>query len=136
MPAIYLPPNASRARIIEAERARDNRREIIREQSWGRVSRRELFKWGLLTSAGLLAPINGLNPFVRKSFADEGHIPRSPLFGVQPFTQPMHRFDVLARNAVGVPEIGMAALNRSGYLSAQSQVPRPPMLKPVTTTFF
>jgi len=97
---VYLPPSASRARIIEAERARDNRREIIRERSWGRVSRRDLFKWGLFTSAGLLAPINGLNPFVHKAFADEGNIPRSPLFGVQPFTQPMHRFDVLPRNAV------------------------------------
>ena len=42
----------------------------------------------------------------------------------------------VAPDAVGVPEIGMAALNRSGCLSAQSQVPRPPMLKPVTTTFF
>jgi FtsP/CotA-like multicopper oxidase with cupredoxin domain len=97
---VYLPPNASRARIIEAERARDNRREIIRERSWGRVSRRELFKWGLFTSAGLLAPINGLNPFIPRVFADDGNIPRSPLFGVQPFTQPMPRFDVLARNAV------------------------------------
>jgi FtsP/CotA-like multicopper oxidase with cupredoxin domain len=97
---VYLPPNASRARIIEAERARDNRREIIRERSWGRVTRRDLFKWGLFTSAGLLAPINGLNPFIRKAFADDGNIPRSPLFGVQPFTQPMPRFDVLARNAV------------------------------------
>ena len=97
---VYLPPNASRARIIEAERARDNRREIIRERSWGRVSRRELFKWGLFTSAGLLAPINGLNPFIRKAFADDGNIPRSPLFGVKPFTQPMPRFDVLARNEV------------------------------------
>src|SRR6266850_438855 len=63
MPAIYLPEHASRARIRHAERARDNRREIIRERSWGRVTRRDLFKWGLFTSAGLLAPINGLNPF-------------------------------------------------------------------------
>jgi FtsP/CotA-like multicopper oxidase with cupredoxin domain len=97
---VYLPPNASRARIIEAERARDNRREIIRERSWGRVSRRDLFKWGLFTSAGLLAPINGLNPFIPRVFADDGNIPRSPLFGVKPFTQPMPRFDVLARKDV------------------------------------
>src|SRR5258705_241268 len=97
---VYLPPNASRARIIEAESARENGREIIRERSWGRVSRRDLFKWGLFASAGLLAPINGLNPFIPRVFADDGNIPRSPLFGVQPFTQPMSRFDVLARNAV------------------------------------
>jgi FtsP/CotA-like multicopper oxidase with cupredoxin domain len=96
MPAIYLPPGASRARIREAERARDNRREIIRELSWGRVSRRDLIKWGIFTSAGLLAPINGLNPFASKAYAD-GNIPRSPLFGAKPFSQPMPRFDLLER---------------------------------------
>src|SRR5258705_6376541 len=100
MSAIYLPEHASRARIRHAERARDNRREIIRELSCGRVTRRDLFKWGLFTSAGLLAPINGLNPFIPRAFADDGNIPRSPLFGVQPFTQPMPRFDVLARKDV------------------------------------
>jgi len=99
MSAIYLPEHASRARIREGERARNNRREIIRERSWGRITRRDLIKWGLLTSAGLLAPINGLNPFVRTAFADDGGIPRSPLFGVRPFTQPMPRFDVLPRNS-------------------------------------
>ena len=99
MAGIYLPPNASRARMRFAERARDNRREIIRERSWGRVTRRDLFKWGLFTSAGLLAPINGLNPFVRNAFGNTG-IPNSPRFGVRPFTQPMPRFDLLARRAV------------------------------------
>jgi len=100
MSAIYLPERVSRPRIREAERARDNRREIVRELSWGRVSRRDLLKWGLFTSAALLAPINGLNPFIRKAFADDGGIPRSPLFGVKPFTQAMPRFDVLPRNEV------------------------------------
>jgi len=109
MSAIYLPPNASRARIRAAQRSRDNRREIVRERSWGRVTRRDLFKWGLFTSAGLLAPIHGLNPFVRKAFADGG-VPRSPLFGVNAFTQPMPRFDLLERkdpatlNPVPTPE--------------------------------
>lgn len=101
MPPIYLPQDASRFRIEQAERARDNRREIVRERSWGRVTRRDLIKWGLFTSAGLLAPINGLNPFIRNAFADDGNIPLSPLFGVKPFSQPMPRFDVLARNEVG-----------------------------------
>jgi len=101
MSAIYLPERASRGRIRDAERARDNRREIIRERSWGRVTRRDFFKWGLFTSAGLLAPINGLNPFIPRVFADDGNIPRSPLFGVKSFTQPMPRFDVLERKGVG-----------------------------------
>jgi hypothetical protein len=50
----------------------------------------------------MLAPIGGLNPFVSRAFADDGGTPRSPLFGFQPFTTPMRRFDVLARNDVSV----------------------------------
>ncbi len=96
MSRIYLPWNASKARIRDAERARQNRAEIVRERSWGRVSRRDLLRMGLFTGAGLLAPIGGLNPFVRSAFAQQTGVPRSPLFGVQPFTQAMPRFDVLA----------------------------------------
>jgi FtsP/CotA-like multicopper oxidase with cupredoxin domain len=95
--SIYLPRNASNARVRAAEAARKNRAEIVRERSWGRVSRRELLKMGLFTGAGMLAPIRGLNPFVSSAFARTG-VPLSPLFGVQAFTQPMPRFDVLARN--------------------------------------
>jgi FtsP/CotA-like multicopper oxidase with cupredoxin domain len=101
MSRIYLPSNASGARQRDAERARQNRAEIVRELSWGRVSRRDLIKWGLFTSAGMLAPIGGLNPFVGTASGDVYDIPtgapRSPLFGAKPFTQPMPRFDVLPR---------------------------------------
>ena len=100
MSRMYLPWNASKARQRDAQRARENRAEIIRELSWGRVSRRDLIKWGVFTSAGLLAPIGGLNPFVRTAWADGDGIPRSPLFGAQPFTQPMPRFDVLERQSM------------------------------------
>jgi FtsP/CotA-like multicopper oxidase with cupredoxin domain len=100
MSGIYLPWNASKARIREAEHARKNRAEIVRDLSWGRVSRRDLLKWGLFTGSGLLAPIAGLNPFLSSAFGKDGFVPRSPLFGVQPFTQPMPRFDVLARKSV------------------------------------
>jgi manganese oxidase len=105
MGSIYLPEDASRARIRDAERARENRGEIVRELSWGRVTRRDLVKWGLFTSAGLLAPLGGLNPFVGSVRADGGSsiptgAPRSPLFGAAAFSQPMGRFDVLARNPV------------------------------------
>ena len=117
MSSIYLPLDASRARIRASERARDNRREIIRELSWGRVTRRDLLKWGLFTSAGLLAPINGLNPFVRNAFGDTD-IPRSPLFGVKPFTQPMPRFDLLerkfhSRNASALDPAPIATANET-----------------------
>src|SRR6266850_6822907 len=101
MSRIYLPWNASKARRRDAERARQNRVEIVRELSWGRVSRRDLIKFGLFTTAGLLAPIGGLNPFVGSAFADGSSIPtgapRSPVFGAKPFTQAMPRFDVLPR---------------------------------------
>src|SRR5512143_482301 len=105
MSRIYLPRDASKARIKAAEEARKNRAEIVKARSWGQVSRRDLVKWGLFTSAGLLAPIGGLNPFVGSARADGGSsiptgAPRSPLFGATAFSQPMARFDVLPRNPV------------------------------------
>src|SRR5437867_7739054 len=99
---MYLPWNASRARMREAENARRNRAEILQAWSQGRLSRRDLIKMGLFTAAGTLALKNGLSPFARSAYADDSSIPtglpRSPLFCVQRFTQPMHRFDVLPRN--------------------------------------
>jgi len=101
---IYLPWNASNARQRDAERARQNRAEIVRELSWGRVSRRDLIKMGLFTGAGMLARVGGLNPFVATASARSDDnptgAPRSPLFGAGPFTQPMPRVDVLPRNPV------------------------------------
>src|SRR3954463_820542 len=115
MSFIYLPKNASKARLREAENARKNRAEIVKAFSQGKVTRRELVKWGLITSGGLLAPIHGLNPFVNSAYAsgpggNAGVIgqanvgngiptgaPPSPKFGVQPFSTPMPRFDVIAR---------------------------------------
>jgi manganese oxidase len=100
MSRIYLPSNASKARLREAERARNHRAEIVRELSWGRISRRELLKLGLFTGAGMLAPIRGLNPFVANgSAAIPTGAPRSPRFGCTPFSQPMPRFDVIPRNS-------------------------------------
>src|SRR5262249_2615318 len=73
----------------------------------GKVTRRELVKWGLITAGGALAPIHGLNPFVTSAYAQSGSgnvgngiptgAPPSPTFGVQPFSTPMPRFDVIAR---------------------------------------
>jgi len=101
MSGIFLPRNASKARLREAEHARRNRAEIVRELSWGRVSRRDLIKMGLFTAAGMLAPLGGVNPFVKSVYGDGSNgLPPSPLFGCQPFTQPMPRFDVLERNPI------------------------------------
>ncbi|HEY3770675.1 MAG TPA: multicopper oxidase domain-containing protein [Candidatus Angelobacter sp.] len=94
----FLNANSSKARIKEAENARKNRAEIVSAHSQGRVSRRDLIKLGLITTGGLIAPIHGLNPFIKSAYADvPTGAPPSPLFGVQPFTTPMPRFDVAPR---------------------------------------
>jgi manganese oxidase len=107
---IWLTPNADRRRLRDAENARKNREEITRAISQGQIKRRDLVKWGLFTAAGMMAPIGGLSPYVRAQTTSSfgggscSQIPTglnpSPTFGVQPFTQPLYRFDVLARNAV------------------------------------
>jgi FtsP/CotA-like multicopper oxidase with cupredoxin domain len=119
----FLPENASKARIREAENARRSRMEIVKAHSQGQVSRRDLIKWGLITTGGLLAPIHGLNPFVNSAY---GSIPTganpSPLFGAQPFTQAMGRFDVL-------PRLAPTALNPLAQAqSNQTQQPVPAIL--------
>jgi manganese oxidase len=98
---MYLPKNASLAQQCDALRAQKHRFEIVEALSQGKVSRRELIKWGLFTSGGLLAAQHGLNPFVGNAYgAIPTGIPSSPLFGVLPFTQPMPRFDLMARQPV------------------------------------
>src|SRR5436309_7517381 len=101
MSTIYLPKDACKSQIRNAENAQKNRLEIVKAYSHGQISRRDIFKWGLVTGAGLIAPIGGLSPFVRSSRADGGSsgIPTgavpSNLSGAQPFTQPMLRLEVL-----------------------------------------
>src|SRR5215471_8278852 len=92
----FLSEKVSKARLREAENARKNRAEIVKAYSQGKVSRRDLVKWGLITSGGLLAPIHGLNPFVNSAYSQSGPgavglanvgngiptgAPPSPLFG-------------------------------------------------------
>jgi manganese oxidase len=97
----FLSEKSSKRRLQEAENARKNRQEILAAYSQGKVSRRDLIKWGLITSAGALAPIHGLSPFVSSAHAGALNIPTgaapSPLFGAQPFSQAMPRFDLQAR---------------------------------------
>src|SRR5262249_50820850 len=92
---MYISEKASRTRQREAQKARDNRAEIVKALSLGQITRRDLFKWGLLTSAGALALKNGLSPFARSAFADvPTGTPRSPLFGAKKFTQPLPRLNL------------------------------------------
>ena len=62
---MYLPFKSSKRRIREAENARNNRWEIVKALSHGQINRRDLFKWGLFTSAGLLLCKNGLSPYAK-----------------------------------------------------------------------
>jgi FtsP/CotA-like multicopper oxidase with cupredoxin domain len=96
---MYLPWNASKRRRKEAESARANRREAIQAWSTGRITRRDLVRLGLMTAAGAWVLKNGLSLHAPSAYADgiPTGAPPSPLFGVQPFTQPMARFDVLER---------------------------------------
>lgn len=96
----FLSSKASKRKLKEAEDARKNRLEILKAWSQGQISRRDLLKWGLFTAGGVLVAKQGLSPFVRSAYADNipTGLPASPLFGVQDFSAPMPRFDVLARN--------------------------------------
>ena len=98
---IYLPWNTSKNRVKEAEDARKGRLEIVQALSWGQISRRDLLKWGLITAAGALAPIKGLNPFVSSTYGEvPTGAPSSPgLIGLE-FTQPMLRLEELQRKPV------------------------------------
>lgn len=87
-----MSKGSSRAREREAERARENRLEIVKALSTGEVLRRDLYKWGIFTLAGTLAFKNGLSPFAPSAFAAvPTGTPRSPLFGATKFSQPMPR---------------------------------------------
>ncbi|MFA5949763.1 MAG: multicopper oxidase domain-containing protein [Hyphomicrobium sp.] len=89
---MYLPPKASRIRQKEAQNARNNRAEIVKALSQGEITKRDLIKWGIFTAGGALVVKNGLSPFARSAFgAGKTGVPRSPLFGAKPFTQPFNR---------------------------------------------
>jgi FtsP/CotA-like multicopper oxidase with cupredoxin domain len=94
---MYLPAGGSRRRWREAERARRNRAELVEALSQGKVTRRELLRWGLVTAGGALASKGGLSPFARSAYADEPTgVPRSPVPPGLAFTQPLPRLEVLS----------------------------------------
>src|SRR5262245_9006900 len=103
---MYISSKASRARQREAQKARDNRAELVKALANGQITRRDLYKWGLFTTTGFLAWKNGLSPFARSAFAAvPTGTPRSPLGTAQKFTTPLPRLDVqtpipLTRNPV------------------------------------
>jgi len=116
---VYLSGKASKARLREAENARRNRQEILKAWSTGHISRRDLIKMGLFTTAGTLTMKGGLHPFARSVYAEiPTGLPRSPLFSAQAFKQPMPRFDVL-------PRLAMSALSPAP--TAQANITQQPL---------
>ena len=92
---MYLSETDSRRRQAEAQRARQNRAEIVRARSHGQINRRDLVRWGIFSAGGLLLCKNGLSPFARSAFADvPTGAPRSPLYGIKKFSQRMSRLIV------------------------------------------
>ena len=101
---MYIERNASARRRREAENARQNRQEIARALTQGEITRRDMFRWGLLTAGGVIACKNGLSPFATSAYAQvPTGTPRSPNFGARKFTQPMPRPEVLKP----IPMIGL-----------------------------
>lgn len=91
---MYLPFKTSKRRLREAENARKNRAEIVKALSQGQINRRDLFKWGLFTSAGLLLCKNGLSPFAKSAFAQGvTGVPATPVTGAVPFSHALPRLD-------------------------------------------
>jgi FtsP/CotA-like multicopper oxidase with cupredoxin domain len=89
---MYLSTRASRIRQLEAENARKNRLDIVKALSHGQITRRDLFKWGIFTTAGTLAYKNGLSPYAPSAYAQvPTGAPRSPLFNARKFTQKLPR---------------------------------------------
>src|SRR5262249_61985384 len=93
---MFLSPKSSRIRLREAQRARNNRAEIHRALSLGQISRRDLIKWGIMTSGGILVCKNGLSPLAPSAFADgvPTGTPPSPLFGAKKFVSRMPRLNL------------------------------------------
>ena len=90
----YLSSKESRRRQKEAQNARNNRAEIVKAHSIGQITRRDLYKWGILTAGGL-ALKNGLSPFARSAFAAvPTGTPSSPLYGVKKYSQPFRRLNL------------------------------------------
>src|SRR5262245_62421967 len=93
---MFLSPKSSRIRLRKSQRARNNRAEIHRALSLGQISRRDLIKWGIMTSGGILVCKNGLSPLAPSAFADNvpTGTPPSPLFGAKKFVSKMRRLNL------------------------------------------
>ena len=92
---MYLPFSASRLRQREAQNARNNRAEIVKALGAEQITKRDLMRWGIYTTGGLLIAKNGLSPYAKSAFAQAPTgAPRSPLFGAVKFRHPFERLNL------------------------------------------
>ena len=119
---VYLPEGASWLRQREAQRARDNRTEIVKARAIGDITKRDLLRWGLFTAAGTLALKNGLSPYAQSAFAAlSTGTPRSPLFGVTKFTTPLRRLRV--QNPVPLTPVQQGSETVAAFPSTMNELP-------------
>jgi FtsP/CotA-like multicopper oxidase with cupredoxin domain len=98
---LFLPWKASKKRLREAERARENRIEIVKAHSQGQLGRRDLMKLGAFTAGGALVLKNGLSPYAKSAYGEvPTGTPASPIPPGLSFTQAMPRLDVLDRSTM------------------------------------
>ena len=136
---MYLPRDASRNRIREAQKARENRAEVVRARSHGQITRRDLFRWGLFTTSGLLLYKNGFSPYAPSAYgAVPTGTPRSPLFGATKFSQRMPRLDLqkpiplttnAANHCVFPAAMGEYNARRLSYHTEYSANPNDPLYR-------
>jgi FtsP/CotA-like multicopper oxidase with cupredoxin domain len=137
---MYISRKASAARQREAQKARDNRAEIVKALSIGEITKRDLFRWGIYTMTGALALKNGLSPFARSAFADvPTGTPRSPLGTATKFSQAMPRLalqtpytltrDPATGNAVFPAALGERPAKRLSYHTDFTANPADPQFR-------
>src|SRR3954454_15491808 len=141
---MYISPKASMARQREAQKARDNRAEIVKALGQGQITRRDLYKWGIFTVTGALALKNGLSPFAQSAFAAvPTGTPRSPLFGAAKFSTPLPRLalqtpipltkDPVTDKAVFPAAFGERPAKRLSYHTDFSANPTDPQFRNLTS---
>ncbi len=94
---MYLPDKTTGIRLKEAQRALENRLDIVKALSVGQITKRDLLRWGYFTAGGLLIAKHGLSPFAQSAYAQVPTplgSPRSPLFGAIKFHSAMRRLEV------------------------------------------
>ncbi|MGO4672136.1 multicopper oxidase domain-containing protein [Bosea sp. 2YAB26] len=92
---MYLPRETTGIRLREAQRALENRLEIVKALSLGEITKRDLLRWGFFTAGGLLVAKNGLSPFAKSAYAQvPTGAPRSPTFGAVRYHDAMRRPEV------------------------------------------